>query len=58
VLTNIVASSQRAEKMAENQDCSKMLEFKLFSRLATELQLNIWKLAIPEPRIVSKYEPK
>ena len=44
--------------MADNQDCSKQLEFKLFPQLATELQLNIWKLAIPEPRIMSKYEPK
>jgi hypothetical protein len=44
--------------MADNQDYSKHLEFKLFPQLATELLLNIWKLAIPEPRIVSKYKPK
>ncbi|PMD27886.1 hypothetical protein NA56DRAFT_696904 [Hyaloscypha hepaticicola] len=41
--------------MADNQDSSKQLEFKLFPRLATELQLKIWQLAIPEPRIVQHF---
>ncbi|KAE9380071.1 hypothetical protein N431DRAFT_448887 [Stipitochalara longipes BDJ] len=39
--------------MAENLKVSKGQKFTLFSSLPTEIQLEIWKLTLPEPRIIT-----